>query len=238
MAVDAVIPVPRTSAAAFCRLDQSLVNALVFGLHTRRLLASALLMLLAGSACYGFVFGLWRAPLQGVYSAVKMPALLVAVVLVSGTVNGMLAQILGARMSFRQVFSCILISMAIASILLGSLSPVVLFFAIQTPHAESADPLTAYGALLAAHTAVIGCCGILGTTRLYRLLGVMTNSRLVAWRVLLSWILVSGLVGCELSWVFSPFLARPDVAIPFLNPEAFSSNCFEYLWQAVAGRLT
>jgi hypothetical protein len=38
------------------------------------------------------------------------------------------------------------------------------------------------------------------------------------------------LVGTQCSWLLSPFVQRPDLAITFWNPAAFSSNFFEHLW--------
>jgi hypothetical protein len=102
----------------------------------------------------------------------------------------------------------------------------------------SAEAMPACRVLLVMHTGVVGLCGIMGNTRLYRLLNALTGSPRLSIRVLVSWILVSGLVGCELSWVLSPFLGRPDVEVPFFNPNAFTSNFFEYLWMMASGRNT
>jgi len=46
-----------------------------------------------------------------------------------------------------------------------------------------------------------------------------------------------GFVGCELSWILSPFLAKPGISVPFINPDAFRSNFFEYLWRTAMGYL-
>jgi hypothetical protein len=188
----------------------------------------ALLSVLGGSALYGAVFGLWRSPLQAALSAVKLPLVIVSVTAVSGLLNSMLAHVLGAGLSARQVWTCILLSLAVSSILLGALSPVALLFVVQAAPPDGPDSLAAYRLLLPAHTAVIGICGIAGN---------VTCSAAVAGRVLLAWIAVSGLAGCELSWFFSPFLCRPGRAVSFFNPDAFNGNFFEYLWRTVTGAL-
>jgi hypothetical protein len=172
---------------------------------------------------------------QALYSAVKMPLLILAVTGFSAVINTLLAQVLGARLSFRQVLVCELVGFAITSVLLAALCPLTFFFALQAPPAYSPAAMTSYRTLLLLNTSVVGLCGILGNVQLFRLLAALTGSPRLAGRVLAAWILVAGLTGCELSWLFSPFLARPDIPIPFTNPLAFSSNFFEYVYHAAFG---
>ncbi len=218
-------------------MERGLADAIASNRGLGPLILSCVLAIVAGSSLYGAAFGLWRSPLQAGLSAVKMPLLLVSVTAASGVINGMLAQVLGSGLSLRQVWTCILVSLAVSAILLGALSPVALFFACQAPPPDLPGALSTYRMLLPAHTALIGLCGIIGNIRAYRLLTAIPRAAPVAGRVLLSWIAVSGLTGCELSWVLSPFLAKPGLAVPFINPDAFNGNFFEYLWRAAAGSL-
>lgn len=220
--------------AALCRRDADWARAVAENRRTGPIAVAAVLSILSGAALYGFTFGIWRCPLQGVYSAAKMPLLIFSVTACSIAINSMLAQILGSGLSFRQVALCILLGLSITSILLGALSPVMLFFALQCPPPGAHSDQSVYRGLLLTHTSVVGLCGIAGHVRLYQLLKALTLSSAVSLRVVTAWILVSGLVGCELSWVLSPFLAKPDVAIPFVNPDAFAGNFFEYVWRAVS----
>jgi hypothetical protein len=218
-------------------MDRELVEMLAADRNLGRVMACACLCIGLGSALYGAVFGLWRSPLQAGLSAVKLPLLIFSVTFASSLINVMLAQVLGSGLSLRQVWTCILISLAISSILLGALSPILLFFTLQAPPANLPGSLATYRILLPVHTVVIGLCGIAGNIRAYRLLAGIPRSAPVAGRVLLSWIAVAGLAGCELSWLLSPFLGRPGLPVPFFNPNAFHSNFFEYLWKALWGSL-
>ena len=222
--------------AAICRMDKELIQAIADRRDGLAILAASCVTVLVGSLFYGVAFGAWLSARQALYAAVKMPLLIFSVTLANAMINGMLANVLGARLSFGQVCLCILLSLAIASALLGALSPIALFFALQGPSPDRANAMAACRVLLAMHTAAVGACGILGNMRLYRMLRQLTGSRAVSNRVLASWILVSGLVGCQLSWLLSPFLGRPDVPVPFFNPNAFTSNFFEYLWKMISGR--
>lgn len=221
------------SPIALCRTDAALTDRLVTGRHLGPVVASAALWLLAGAAGYGAVFGAWRGAEQAAYAAIKMPVFIVCLVLVSSLLNIMLAQVLGARLSAAQVTVCILLSLAIMAVILLGLCPVMAFFAWQSPPPDSPAAMNTYRALLLANTSVIAMAGILGNIRLYGLLRQLTGSPEIANRVLLSWLLTTGLAGSELSWVLSPFLARPDIPVPFLNPNAFTSNFFEYVWHAL-----
>ena len=223
--------------ASFCRLDADLAAAFGDPRRISRVLLCAFAVTLLSSACYGAVFGAWRAPQQALFSAIKMPAMILGVTLCTAVINGMLAQAMGTRLSFRQVAACMFLGFAVTSILLASLSPVLLLLTLETPSPASPAAMPAYRVLLPAHTALVGICGVAGQCRLFRLLAQLIGSRRLAGRVLLGWILVCGLVGCELSWVLSPFLARPDLPIPFLNPNAFASNFFEYSWRSLQGDL-
>lgn len=219
------------SHGALCRMDHDVILSIAEGRDTTILLLPACLTVLLGSVCYGFAFGLWRAPMQAFYSAIKMPILIFSTTLLSCLINTMLAQVMGTRLSFKQVWICILLSLAIASALLGALSPVIAFFATQIPSPSSDSAMMSYSAWLLINTLVVGVCGIIGNCRLYGLLLVLTGTRLLSARVLLCWILISGLVGSELSWLISPFLAKPGMPVPILNPDAFKGNIFEYLWR-------
>ena len=202
----------------------------------KRIILGACAAILVGTLAYGFSFGIWRSPTQACYAAVKMPLLIFSVTVASSLINTMLAQVIGSGLSYRQVWICILVSLAITAALLGSLSPVLLFFACCLPPVDSADATSVYRTILLGNTTLVGVCGIVGNVQLYRLLRNLTASPAIACRVLLSWIFVSGLVGCELSWILSPFLAKPGEPVPLINPDAFSGNFFEYVWRAMSER--
>ena len=220
--------------AALCRLEPGLIQRVARSEGLPAVAWSALFAIVLGAAAYGAAFGAWRCGLQAAYAAVKLPAMMLGVTAVSAGINAMLAQAMGCGLSARQAAVGILISFAVTASLLGAFSPMVLFLAWQCPSPAAPAAPTAYAWLLAGNTALVGLCGLAGNVRLYGLLRVLAGSPWLAARVLLVWIAVSGLAGCELAWVASPFLARPDLPVPFLNPHAFESNLFEYLWQALA----
>jgi hypothetical protein len=219
--------------AGICSVDESMAERIADPKACVSVILYSCAAILIGSTAYGAVFGIWRCPLQAAYAAIKMPVLIFSVTLASAVINTMLAQVMGTRMSFRQVCACMCVAFAVASLLLGSFAPVVLFFLIQSPASDSPEAMITYRVLLATHTAVVAVCGILGNIKLCELLNVLTGSQTKAVRVFLVWFVIAGLVGCQLSWLISPFLATPGVPLPFFNPNAFKTNFFEYLFQAM-----
>jgi hypothetical protein len=213
-----------------CRMDERLVSQLRADGDTEPLAAGWSLLIIAGMALVGAAFGLWRSPQQALYGAVKMPLMLHAVVWLSVAANAMLNWLLGGGLSLRQVRRCVLAALAIMAVLLGSLAPVVAFLARQAPPPESPQGAAAYRVILFTLVACVGAAGVVGYARLHRLLRALAPSPTAAWRVLLAWILTTGLVGTQCSWLLSPFVQRPDSAVTFWNPAAFTSNFFEHLW--------
>jgi hypothetical protein len=213
-----------------CRMEKSLVDALREDRSTEPFSLGWSLLIVIGMAAFGAAFGCWRSPLQALYGAIKMPLMLHAVVWLSVAANTMLNWLLGGGLSVRQVRRCVLGALSITAVLLASLSPVVAFFATQAPSPNAPDGLDTYRVLLSALVICVGCAGVIGYARLFRLLCALTPDRGAAWRVLVAWVLTTGLVGTQCSWLLSPFIQRPDLAITFWNPAAFSSNFFEHLW--------
>src|SRR5215212_6666761 len=110
-----------------------------------RSLAGCVVIILIGSGLYGFTLGIWRAPLQSLYTAIKFPALIFLTCGGNAVLNGMLAQILGVGLSFRQTSLAILMSFAIAAIILAGLSPITLFIWSNAPPLSSQEAALGHG---------------------------------------------------------------------------------------------
>src|SRR5512135_1925755 len=77
-----------------------------------------------GAGLYGAAMGSWRDPWQALYTGIKLPLVIILTTLGNGLLNAMLAPLLGLNLGFRQSLVLVLISLAIASIILGALSTV------------------------------------------------------------------------------------------------------------------
>src|SRR5215831_13273798 len=86
-----------------------------------------------GAGLYGAAMGCWRAPLQALYVALKFPLIIVLTTFGNALLNAMLAPLLGLNIPFRQSFLAILMSFAIASVILGAFSPLIGFLIWNAP---------------------------------------------------------------------------------------------------------
>jgi len=182
----------------------------------------------AGSALYGATVGLWQSPLQGLFVAVKFPMLIFATVLGNAVLNGMLAQVLGVPLTFRESFGAILMSFVIAALMLAAFAPVSLLLAWS---ASATD--CGYSVVLLTHVAAIAYASVAANARLWRWLYRRCENRRQAGWVLTAWLVGNLLVGTQVSWVIRPFIGNPRQDITFLREHPFQGNFFE----AVSGRI-
>lgn len=191
-------------------------------------------LIILGSGLYGAAMGWWHAPQQALYSAIKLPMIILLTTFGNALLNGMLAPLLGLNLRFRQSLLAILISFAIACVILGGFSPLIFFLVWNTPpitlqtHVSSSH----YSLLLLTETCVIAFAGITANVRLVQLLEHLSGSTLVARRVLLSWLAGNLFLGAQLSWVLRPFIGLHEGPIHFLSPTPFQGNFYEAVYRA------
>ncbi len=211
------------------------------GLHgwmTRReasLVGLCVALVVAGSGLYGAVIGSWWAPLQAVYVAIKLPLLILLTTLGNGLLNGMLAPLLGLKLTFRQSLTAVLVSFAIAAAVLGALSPVALFLVWNTPALSAATRLWSpeYCFLQLMLVVFIAGAGVAGNVRLLPLLEEWTNCRGTARKVLFAWLAGNLFLGSQICWVLRPFIWDQSGKVQFIGPNSFQGNFYETVFEAV-----
>jgi len=191
------------------------------------------IVVLIGSGLYGFTVGLWHAPRQAVYTAIKFPLLIFLTCAGNALLNGMLAQVLGSGLSFRQTSIAILMSCTVTSLILGALAPVSLFVLYNTPPLDSKATVLGHSITLLTHVVFIACAGVIANQRLYRLLAAAGGSRRLAGQVLFGWLSGNFLLGSQLAWVLRPFIGSPGIAIEFLRPDPLRGSFYEAVWRAL-----
>lgn len=184
-------------------------------------------VILIGSVIYGATIGLWRAPLQSVYTAGKLPLLIFLTCLGNAMLNGMFAQLLASGLSFRQTALAILMSFAIAAVILGAFSPIALFILCNAPPLGSERAVIGHSVMLLTHVCAIAYAGILANRRLFQLLAQMSGSRARARSVLGSWLAVNLFLGAQLAWNLRPFIGTPGLAVQFLRDDPLRGNFYE-----------
>lgn len=188
-----------------------------------------------GAGLYGATMGCWRSSLQAIYTAIKLPLVILLTTLGNGLLNGMLAPLLGVRLGFRQSLTAVLMSFAIAAVLLGSLSPLAGFVVWNTPPLSHATHLSSveYGLLQLTHVVLIAAAGVCGNLKLVPFLVRWGGSLPAARRVLLAWLAVNLFLGSQICWVLRPFIWDPARPVEFIGPEYFRGSFYETVFNAL-----
>jgi hypothetical protein len=197
-----------------------------------RSLAQYCLIILIGSGLYGATLGLWRAPLQSLYTAIKFPLVIFLTCLGNGAINGMLAQILGSGFSFKQTALAIVMSFAIAATILGGFAPITFFVWSNAPPLASKNAILGHSVMLLTHVFAIALAGIIANRRLLGLLRKMSGSDATACAVLFSWLAGNLFLGAQLAWNLRPFIGSPGLAVQFLRADPLTGNFYEAVWRA------
>lgn len=186
-----------------------------------------------GSSVYGATIGLWRSPLQSMFTAIKFPLLIFLTCISNGAVNGMLAQVLGSGLSFRQTAFAILMSFAMASLILGGFSPITLFVLYNAPPLGSEHAIVGHSMMLLTHVFVIAFAGVVANRRLFGVLQRVSGHDHTARAVLFSWLVGNLFLGAQLAWNLRPFIGSPTLAIQFLRDDPLRGNFYEAVWRAL-----
>ena len=216
---------------AMLRGDAEKLSAWLAASDTRSILGCVVTIVI-GSALYGFTIGIWRAPLQSLYTAIKFPLLILLTCAGNGLLNGMLAQVLGSGLSFKQTTLAILMSFAIAAVILGSFSPVTLFIWYNAPPLGSVNARAGYSLTLLTHVFLIAFAGVIANRRLLDLLKKFSGHARTAQAVFFSWLAGNLFLGAQLAWNLRPFIGHPTIAVQFLRDDPLRGNFYEAVWAA------
>lgn len=189
-----------------------------------------------GAGAFGAAIGWWRSDLQALYTAVKLPLVLLLTTLLNAVLNAMLAPLLGLNLNFRQCLLAILTSFSIAGTVLGAFSPLAWFLVWNVPPLTEVNRTSAltHSCILLLVVAAIALAGITANLRLAQFLRHAGGNRAAALRVLFAWLAGNLLLGSQLSWIMRPFIGSPGLPVQFLRLDAFHSSFFEAWLYAVS----
>jgi len=210
---------------------QLLLEDLVRGERLGRHLVRLLLVMGAGAALYGAALGAWHGGRQALYSAIKLPLVLVLTSALTLLFNWLLGTIAGLRLGFVHTAVLTVLALATAGLPLASLAPVAWFFTLALPP-PSTDARLAHNLLYLLHTTQVGGCGLAGTAALWQLLRRLRPDALDARRlrtVFVAWLLTFALVGGEVAWSLRPFVGSVYEPTTFLRRDALDGNVYEFI---------
>lgn len=194
-------------------------------------IATWLAVTVLGSAAFGAAMGWWRAPEQALYTAAKLPLVLLFTALGNALLNAMLAPLLGVNIGLRQSLLAVLMSFTIAGAILGGVAPLLAFVIWNAPPlARSASAGTTHAFILLTIVAAIAFAGIAANLRLLRLLERLGGGAGVARRVLFAWLSANLFFGSQLAWILRPFVGSPGLPVQFLRDEPLKGSFYEAVW--------
>jgi hypothetical protein len=222
------------SVGQLLRVDENTLQGWLMNRRTR-LMWICVVAIAAGGGVYGATMGSWRCGLQALFTGIKLPLVILLTTLSNGLLNGMLAPLLGLNVTFRQSLAMVLVSFAVASLILGALSPVSLFLVWNTPPLTAATRAVSpeYGFLQLMLAAFIALAGVIGNARLLPLLKLWSGRAAVARRVLFAWLICNLFLGSQICWVLRPFIWDPRRPVEFVGPEPLHGNFYETVFEAL-----
>jgi hypothetical protein len=169
-------------------------------------------------------------PLQVIYSAVKVPFLIITTCLLSLPSFAVINTLLGLRADLARVVRALLATQAGLTIILASLAP---FTALWYASSSSHDTAVLFNGLIFA-VASFGAQWLL--RREY--VPLIRSNRRHRW-MLRTWLVIYVFVGIQMGWVLRPFVGAPDMPVQFFR-EGSWSNAYEVvilmIWRAVTGQ--
>ncbi len=185
----------------------------------RAMLLSSILFL----ALYGAVMGSTHSLWQALSSAVKLPVLFLATLIVCSPTLYFFNVLFGSNQSLTQNVALILTAISVTSVLLLSFAPIVLFFLLTTSGYQF------FKLLNVGIFTVSGWMGVLFLSQGMQIVAAagkegQSARRMVMWL----WVLVYGFVGSQMAWTLRPFIGAPSMKFELFRQLGgnFYSNLF------------
>jgi len=192
---------------------------------------SAVALIVLGGGVYGAAMGAWHAPLLALYVGIKLPLLLLLTALVNSLAYGMWAARLGLALSIGECLRTVLLSFALAALVLGALAPVLGYFALALQGPEDPQALAAHNVLGLAHVAAVALAGTLAVRRQVGWLRALDPRARTGTSVVALWLALDLVVGAQLSWNLRPWFGTPGLPVTFLRDHPFDGTFYESVFR-------
>ncbi|MFA6027975.1 MAG: hypothetical protein WC752_03540 [Patescibacteria group bacterium] len=168
---------------------------------------------------YGVALGYFMGGIQILYVLIKLPLLFIGSLFISFITAYVLNLLLGGKEKATAVFINALSALAITSLILASLAP-VLWFMIIIPNKHDI--------IVFINVLFFGIAGLIGALFFYK---QSRNKNILGF---LLWLFLYGLVALQLSWLLRPWVGlmeNVDIAIPFLR--LYDGNVFVEIFNII-----
>jgi uncharacterized membrane protein len=153
--------------------------------------------------------------------------LLLATALFAALANGIWARWFGLDLSLGRSLRAVLMSFALASIVLAALAPVVLLFDLTLPNGDDRAARQAHDVLGLFHVAVIALAGVVAVRRQAAWVARVSPRAHGVNAVVALWLVINLTVGAQLSWNLRPWFGSPGMQTTFLRADPFDGTFYE-----------
>ena len=154
---------------------------------------------------YGLVMGSNNSLLQSLVAGVKVVVLFLATIIICFPSFFIIQQVLGSRMSIRQMIIIVLSGMVLTTTIILSFTPIVIFFQLTGGN---------YHFLQLLHVAIFIFAGIFGLRLMVEALKFACENKAIYPQIGVTvfkiWIIILAFVGIQLSWNLRPFLCQKN----------------------------
>ncbi len=185
------------------RFFEEIRDGVELGAKMRAMLVSTVVFM----AIYGAVMGSTQGTVwQVLSSAVKLPVLFLATLVVCSPTLYFFNLVYGSNQSLTQNFALILTAITVTAVLLLGFGPIVLFFLLTSSH---------YQFFKLLNVGVFTIAGVVGVAFLSQGMRVVSNAGKEGARarrnVVRLWILIYAFVGTQMAWTLRPFIGAPGM---------------------------
>jgi hypothetical protein len=164
---------------------------------------------------YGGVMGAFGGRgLQVVYSALKVPLLLLATLALSLPSYFVINTLLGLRADFAEALRSIVASQAALTIVLAALAPLTIFWYVSSAH---------YYAAVLFNAAMFAVASLASQVVLARGYGPLIARNTKHRWMLRTWIFIYAFVGIQMGWILRPFVGAPRQPVQFFRGGALEN---------------
>ena len=175
------------------------------GSQSNRLILNQILLICGFAFLYGAVMGSYHSFLQSVVAGLKVILLFISTVAICFPSFFIIQQVLGSKMSFRQMMVIVLGGVVLSATIALSFAPIVVVFQITGGN---------YHFLQLLHVAIFIFAGIFGMQFMVDSLKYACENKSIYPQIGVTvfriWIIILAFVGIQLAWNLRPFLCQKN----------------------------
>jgi hypothetical protein len=206
----------------------------VEGGYTSRKLAQLGIMVAAFGITYGAVMGSFGGMLgehfrQIVYSAMKVPFLLLGTFVLSLPSFFVVNTLFGLRSDFSYSLRALLATQAGLTIILASFAPFTILWYVSSSN---------YRGAILFNTLMFGCASVAAQWLLRRLYEPLIKRNPRHRLLMRAWLVIYAFVGIQMAWVLRPFIGYPDAPTQFFRQDPWGNayvRLANILWSFFGG---